>query len=72
MRLLDGFDYCYHVRLFADGEIKGHYERTVESNPFAHFFEIGMQAKTEMFMNFLKPMLEPKQEFQTQPAKVND
>jgi UDP-N-acetylmuramate dehydrogenase len=29
----------YHIRLFNDGEIRGHYEYTPEAKPFEHLFE---------------------------------
>jgi len=39
-RRLDGFDFQYHIRIFDDGEIRGHYEYTPESRPFAHLLRL--------------------------------
>jgi hypothetical protein len=36
LRLLENFTYQYHLRIFADGEIRGHYEVTPESHPIRH------------------------------------
>lgn len=38
-RKLETFDNQYHIRVFSDGEIRGHYEYTPESRPIAHFVE---------------------------------
>ena len=32
-RKLDGFDYQFHLRVFADGEIRGHYEKLLKRLP---------------------------------------
>jgi hypothetical protein len=52
-RKLESFDYQYHLRVFKDGEIRGHYEYTPESKPVAHFTEIDEQARIEEFRKFL-------------------
>jgi hypothetical protein len=54
-RKLVGFEYQYHLRVFADGEIRGHYERTPEASPVDHFLEKGEQAKIKDFLRFLGP-----------------
>lgn len=53
MRKIINFVYQYHVRLFPDGEIRGHYEFSTESHPFKHLYEVGM---TDGF-DYLKPLL---------------
>lgn len=58
MRKLDNFDFCYHIRLFEDGEIRGHYERTVESNFIAHLREIGMEPRAAQFRRFVGSILQ--------------
>lgn len=68
MRKLLNFDFCYHLRLFADGEIRGHYERTVESNFIKHFFEIGMEQRASEFKQFVATFLAPDPAEQKQAA----
>ncbi|HEX5429709.1 MAG TPA: hypothetical protein VFX17_01345 [Patescibacteria group bacterium] len=70
MRKLDGFDFCYHIRIFSDGEVRGHYERTVESNAWNHFFEIGMEPRTQDFRKFTQPFLQAVPEFEISTATV--
>jgi hypothetical protein len=43
----------YHLRVFRDGEIRGHFEYTPESHPARHFFDKGMEPRTEDFLKFL-------------------
>ncbi|MEK7607147.1 MAG: hypothetical protein AAB444_03070 [Patescibacteria group bacterium] len=52
-RKLDGFDYQYHLRVYTDGEIRGHYEYTPESRPMDHFREVGEENRREVFLKFL-------------------
>src|SRR5579862_9607169 len=43
LRKLVNFEWQYHLRLFRDGEVRGHYEYTPESHPKWHMQEVGMQ-----------------------------
>ncbi len=54
MRKLDDKDprYQYHVRVFIDGEVRGHYEKTPEDFPMDHLNEIGLEDRTEEFFGF--------------------
>ncbi len=54
LRKLIDFHWQYHLRIFGDGEIRGHYERTPEAHPIAHFLESGQEAKREEFLKFLE------------------
>jgi len=54
LRLHDGFSYQYHLRIFNDGEVRGHYEKTPESNPVDHFMEKGFEPRTEDFDRWLQ------------------
>lgn len=49
--------YQYHVRIFSDGEVRGHYEFTPESHPFKHLFERGMLPADSYFKPLLAPVL---------------
>jgi hypothetical protein len=50
VRRLDGFGWQYHIRVFTDGEVCGHYEKTPESHPIDHFLEIGETDRHREFM----------------------
>ncbi|MDE2031118.1 MAG: hypothetical protein KGI58_02570 [Patescibacteria group bacterium] len=52
-RKLVDFDNQYHIRVFKDGEIRGHFEYTPESKPLDHFIEINEQARIDEFKKFL-------------------
>ena len=52
-RKLTDFQDQYHLRVFEDGEIRGHYEFTPEAHPIEHFIEKGEIDKREDFLKFL-------------------
>lgn len=52
-RRLESFEKQYHLRVFSDGEIRGHYEYTPEARPIKHFREIGEEERREDFLKFL-------------------
>lgn len=52
-RKLVDFKHQYHLRVFKDGEIRGHYEYTPEAKPYNHFKEIGEENRKEDFLKFL-------------------
>jgi hypothetical protein len=52
LRHLQGFAWQYHLRIFKDGEVRGHYEYTPEAHPSLHFREVGMAARKNDFLNF--------------------
>jgi hypothetical protein len=47
------FRYQYHLRLFSDGEFRGHYELTPEYNPIGHLAEWEFFERTDEFLEFL-------------------
>ncbi len=53
LRLLKNFKYQYHLRLFSDGEIRGHYELTPEYSPFDHLHDKDTSAKEVEFKQLL-------------------
>lgn len=59
LRLLDGFHSQYHLRMFDDGEVRGHYEYTPEAHPVWHLKEVGMQPCFEKFQGFLGDWIVP-------------
>jgi hypothetical protein len=56
-RKLVDFDHQYHLRVFEDGEIRGHFEYTPESKPIAHFAESNEEGRIEEFKKFLEGFL---------------
>jgi hypothetical protein len=66
-RKLGSFDEQYHIRVFNDGEIRGHHEYTPESAPFRHFFADKMNPKHADFLHFLDGYIV----FQKYPRKVH-
>ena len=52
-RKLTDFQDQYHLRIYKDGEICGHFEFTPEAHPFEHIEEKGEVDKTEDFLKFL-------------------
>lgn len=53
-RKLADFNDQYHLRVFSDGEIRGHYEYTPEAHPVAHFEEKGETERKADFLKFLE------------------
>ena len=59
LRLTDGFRYQYHVRIFEDGEVRGHYEYTPEAHPLKHYRETDMEKRTAYFLTLLEGKIVP-------------
>lgn len=57
LRLPVDIDHQYHVRIFADNEVRGHYELTPEMHPWKHYREIGMEERPEYFKDLLGDMV---------------
>ena len=53
LRLINKNVFQWHIRLFRDGEIRGHYEYSSEGNPLAHVFENCFQKDEEYFKSLL-------------------
>lgn len=47
------FEYQYHIRVYDDGEVRGHYEYTPEAAPARHMFAIGQEKRADDFRTFL-------------------
>ena len=50
LRYVENFIYQYHIRVFEDGEVRGHYEYTPECYPFLHLWDIGREHKRDEFL----------------------
>jgi hypothetical protein len=55
LRYMDDFKYQYHLRVFEDGEVRGHYEYTPECHPVLHMKMVGVpfEPRREEFMRFI-------------------
>ena len=53
IRKIIDYRFQYHIRLFADGEIRGHYEYTPECRPFKHLTEALFEPRREEFLAYL-------------------
>lgn len=52
-RKIISFNEQYHLRVYNDGEIRGHFELTPEGAPVKHFLGTGEKSKREDFLKFL-------------------
>ena len=59
-RKLVDFSHQYHIRIFSDGEIRGHYEYTPEAKPIDHFKEVGEKENFAEFKKFLGEFVVPQ------------
>jgi len=49
LRRVENFTYQYHIRIFKDGEVRGHYEYTPECYPMSHIRAIGQEDRPQEF-----------------------
>jgi hypothetical protein len=47
------FKHQYHLRVFKDGEVRGHYEYTPECHPIWHLQKVGQEPRREELLGFL-------------------
>ncbi len=59
LRYVDSFEYQYHVRIFADGEVRGHYEYTPECYPIKHIKEVGQEDRRAEILRHLGSSIIP-------------
>ena len=50
LRRVENFTHQYHIRIFADGEVRGHYEFTPECYPFLHLRAMGQEHRAKEFV----------------------
>jgi hypothetical protein len=53
LRKVENFTYQYHIRIFKDGEIRGHYEYTPECYPYSHLKAVGQEDRADYFKELL-------------------
>lgn len=54
LRRVEDFSYQYHIRIYEDGEVRGHYEFTPEAYPFLHLNRIGQEKRRSEFLTLLQ------------------
>lgn len=62
LRYAPDFTHQYHIRIFKDGEVRGHYEYTVECHPFLHDKEVDFEDRREYFLKLLGDRIIPASE----------
>ena len=60
-RKLVSFKQQYHIRVFKDGEVRGHFEFTPEAKPIGHFIQEGMEERTADLKRFLGDTITAKE-----------
>ena len=53
LRAVQDFVYQYHIRVYADREVRGHYEYTPECHPIAHVRETFLEERRDYFLALL-------------------
>lgn len=48
----------YHLRVYQDGEVRGHYEFAPEARALDHFLEIGFHDRSDDFMEWIREFIE--------------
>ena len=59
LRYVENFAYQYHIRIFEDGEVRGHYEYTPECYPLLHLLDIGREDRREEFLGLFDDRIIP-------------
>jgi hypothetical protein len=59
VRKLVDFERQYHLRIFSDGDVRGHFEFTPESHPRWHMKKVGQEERREDFLRFLGDWIVP-------------
>ena len=62
LRYAPDFKYQYHLRIFEDGEVRGHYEYTPEYKPLKHFAGEGLEARIADFLELLGDRIIPAED----------
>lgn len=63
VRRVDNFEWQYHLRVFKDREVRGHYEYTPEAHPAWHSMEVRWEPRRDDFLRFLGDWVIPSKTF---------
>jgi len=53
LRRVEDFIHQYHIRIFENGEVRGHYEYTPECHPVRHMKKVGMENRRDDFLKII-------------------
>ena len=53
LRHVETFMHQYHVRIFEDREVRGHYEYTPECYPILHLWDVGREDRRKEFLELV-------------------
>ena len=59
LRRVKDFEFQYHLRIFEDREVRGHYEYTPECYPLWHLWDVGREDRREEFLALLGERIIP-------------
>lgn len=59
LRKVNDFAFQYHLRIFEDGEVRGHYEYTPECYPLLHLWDVGREDRRQEFLELLEGKITP-------------
>ncbi len=59
LRRVQDFEFQYHLRIFEDREVRGHYEYTPECYPLWHLWDVGREDRREEFLSLLGKRIIP-------------
>lgn len=62
LRYMENFSHQYHLRIFDDGEVRGHFEYTPECHPFKHYYAEGFEERRDYFLALLGDKIVPAQD----------
>ena len=57
LRKCISFEHQYHIRVFEDGEMRGHFEYTPEAAPMKHILGVGREKRSDDFCRLLEGYL---------------
>lgn len=59
LRHVENFTHQYHIRIYEDREVRGHYEHTPECHPLLHLFEVDREDRRQPFLDLVGERLIP-------------
>ena len=59
VRRVQSFEHQYHIRVFEDREVRGHFEYTPECYPLAHLWDVGREDRRAEFLEELGGAITP-------------
>src|SRR3989344_1276881 len=63
LRRVNDFEFQYHLRIFEDREIRGHYEYTPECYPISHLWDVGREDRRGYFLQLFGDRITPHKSY---------